>query len=70
MCFFFFFFFKQKPAYELKECDWGSDLCSSVLGDLLQMMLLNFLESFNYIGSSFNSYCVYSVLEKDRKSGV
>ena len=28
-----FFFFKQKTAYEIKECDWSSDVCSS---DLLQ----------------------------------
>eukprot|EP01086_Lenisia_limosa_P004369 TRINITY_DN195_c1_g1_i3.p1 TRINITY_DN195_c1_g1~~TRINITY_DN195_c1_g1_i3.p1 ORF type:complete len:119 (+),score=11.25 TRINITY_DN195_c1_g1_i3:58-414(+) len=24
-----FFFFKQKTAYEIKECDWSSDVCSS-----------------------------------------
>src|SRR5210317_1923024 len=23
-----FFFFKQKPAYEISECDWSSDVCS------------------------------------------
>ena len=28
----FFFFFKQKTAYEIKECDWSSDVCSSDLG--------------------------------------
>src|ERR1051326_9298368 len=26
-----FFFFKQKAAYEIKECDWSSDVCSSDL---------------------------------------
>src|ERR1051326_690593 len=30
--FFLFFFFKQKTAYEIKECDWSSDVCSSDLG--------------------------------------
>ena len=25
------FFFKQKTAYEVKECDWSSDVCSSDL---------------------------------------
>ena len=30
-----FFFFKQKTAYEIKECDWSSDVCSS---DLLKGM--------------------------------
>ena len=28
------FFFKQKTAYEIKECDWSSDVCSS---DLLRV---------------------------------
>ena len=30
MCY-LFFFFKQKTAYEIKECDWSSDVCSSDL---------------------------------------
>ena len=30
MCY-VFFFFKQKTAYEIKECDWSSDVCSSDL---------------------------------------
>src|SRR6056300_984203 len=29
------FFFKQKTAYEISECDWGSDVCSSDLHDAL-----------------------------------
>ena len=32
--FFFFFFFKQKTAYEIYQCDWSSDVCSS---DLLEL---------------------------------
>src|SRR5210317_1851775 len=28
---FFFFFFKQKTAYDISECDWSSDVCSSDL---------------------------------------
>src|SRR5210317_1004056 len=27
----FFFFFKQNTAYEISECDWSSDVCSSDL---------------------------------------
>src|SRR5210317_637226 len=27
----FFFFFQQKTAYEISECDWSSDVCSSDL---------------------------------------
>ena len=30
-----FFFFKQKTAYEIKECDWSSDVCSSDLNALI-----------------------------------
>src|SRR3546814_4202609 len=36
--FIFFFFFKQKTAYEMRISDWSSDVCSSDLigvGDLL-----------------------------------
>ena len=28
-----FFFFKQKTAYEVRNCDWSSDVCSSDLGN-------------------------------------
>ncbi len=28
---FFVFFFKQKTAYEIYQCDWSSDVCSSDL---------------------------------------
>ena len=31
MYLFFFFFFKQKTAYEIVDCDWSSDVCSSDL---------------------------------------
>ena len=27
----FVFFFKQKTAYEIYQCDWSSDVCSSDL---------------------------------------
>ena len=30
-----FFFFKQKTAYEISECDWSSDVCSSDLQRLV-----------------------------------
>ena len=29
-----FFFFKQKTAYEIYQCDWSSDVCSSDLSPL------------------------------------
>ena len=31
----YFFFFKQKTAYEIYQCDWSSDVCSSDLEDVL-----------------------------------
>ena len=34
----FFFFFKQKTAYEIKECDWSSDVCSSDLSPIHKAM--------------------------------
>ena len=30
-----FFFFKQKTAYDIYQCDWSSDVCSSDLGLVL-----------------------------------
>ena len=29
-----FFFFKQKTAYEIYQCDWSSDVCSSDLREV------------------------------------
>ena len=37
------FFFKQKTAYEIKECDWSSDVCSS---DLDRQALWYFYRAF------------------------
>ena len=34
-----FFFFKQKTAYEIYQCDWSSDVCSS---DLLQKLISSY----------------------------
>ena len=43
-----FFFFKQKTAYEIKECDWSSDVCSS---DLLPWAVMYFfLIGISYAG--------------------
>ena len=37
-----FFFFKQKTAYEIVDCDWSSDVCSS---DLLQQTQAQLMEA-------------------------
>ena len=41
--FIFFFFFKQKTAYEIYQCDWSSDVCSS---DLVNLFIF-FIRKFN-----------------------
>ena len=38
-----FFFFKQKTAYEIYQCDWSSDVCSSDLR--LNKLKVFFLEN-------------------------
>ena len=35
-----FFFFKQKTAYEIYQCDWSSDVCSSDLDAGLKQKLV------------------------------
>ncbi len=44
------FFFKQKTAYEIKECDWSSDVCSSDLkkGRYVQGGILHQLVSLDF----------------------
>src|SRR3546814_11743874 len=38
-----FFFFKQKTAYEMRISDWSSDVCSSDLTDLGDLVFANFV---------------------------
>ena len=35
-----FFFFKQKTAYEIYQCDWSSDVCSSDLSSPRSLLTL------------------------------
>ena len=44
---FVFFFFKQKTAYEIYQCDWSSDVCSSDLKIPVTLFLNAFYESLN-----------------------
>src|ERR1044072_817374 len=44
-CFCVIFFFKQKTAYEIYQCDWSSDVCSSDVLTLLYHLLNNCLQS-------------------------
>ena len=65
-----FFFFKQKTAYEIKECDWSSDVCSSDLDGGAGVLRLY----GNYGGDVMNFDMAGEVLEMedipDRKSVV
>ena len=36
-----FFFFKQKTAYEIYQCDWSSDVCSSDLSAKLNEIFID-----------------------------
>ena len=58
-----FFFFKQKTAYEIKECDWSSDVCSSDLLTNLPFLRFDWDQDGNYndvahpaVNVNFQSY--------------
>src|SRR3546814_9251511 len=40
-CYCIIFFFKQKTAYEMRISDWSSDVCSSDLGTLEHLILID-----------------------------
>ena len=43
-----FFFFKQKTAYEIYQCDWSSDVCSSDLDTD------NMFEFWDWVGGRYS----------------
>ena len=45
------FFFKQKTAYEIYQCDWSSDVCSSDLAKDFELLKLWHCIPFNKKGS-------------------
>ena len=58
----FFFFFKQKTAYEIYQCDWSSDVCSSDLPLTTAMLSVPFasvVRGYSFFGFSF----VYIIFE-------
>ena len=76
-CDFFFFFFKQKTAYEIYQCDWSSDVCSS---DLLKALADRLAEAFaelmhERVRKEFWAYASYEHLDnaalvKEQYSGI
>src|SRR6056300_1415288 len=72
-----FFFFKQKTAYEISECDWSSDVCSSDLSSHKQKTAYEISEcdwSSDVCSSDLSSHIQKSRMpssacnKKDRKS--
>ena len=57
----FIFFFKQKTAYEIVDCDWSSDVCSSDLPPATPVQMLG-LDGAPQSGDKFN------VMETDREA--
>ncbi len=49
MCLYYFFFFKQKTAYEIYQCDWSSDVCSSDLIGIISPWNYPFIIPFHEI---------------------
>ena len=66
-----FFFFKQKTAYEIKECDWSSDVCSSDLDNKIVQLRNDNTITFPPIGTMPSRDDVdYRQHNRDRKSVV
>ena len=65
---FFFFFFKQKTAYEIYQCDWSSDVCSSDL--LFNQMLFDLPIEYRdkvFLGFLFSAFDKDEYKEKSNK---
>ena len=61
----FVFFFKQKTAYEIYQCDWSSDVCSSDLGATVKGINLNQLKSIKVpLPPLSQQICIIEILDK------
>ena len=65
-----FFFFKQKTAYEIKECDWSSDVCSSDLGGLVSPDVHQALGRVHKLRDLVHFRTLGGLVHQDRKSVV
>ena len=72
----FFFFFKQKTAYEIYQCDWSSDVCSS---DLIRSLNSGLRRTAHHISDiiyktitgeegAFNTHISYITLTRGRNN--
>src|SRR5210317_214980 len=52
---YWFFLFKQKTAYDISECDWSSDVCSS---DLKQKTAYEISELQSHSEISYAVFCL------------
>ena len=68
--FFFFFFFKQKTAYEIYQCDWSSDVCSSDLKKPGKWVLIGGppCQAYSIAGRSRNRSVLGYKAERDHRS--
>src|SRR6056300_1157648 len=60
-----FFFFMQKTAYEISECDWSSDVCSS---DLKQKTAYEISELQSHSEISYAVFCLRSEERRPRST--
>ena len=67
-----FFFFKQKTAYEIKECDWSSDVCSSDLypHETSKSQLIAMLTKLKYLFFLLLSYVDSLYIPRGEKTGT
>ena len=68
--FYVFFFFKQKTAYEIYQCDWSSDVCSSDLPGHEAKLLVLLRTQHNTWQDYQKIFLTPLTITEDRKSVV
>ena len=61
--FFVFFFFKQKTAYEIVDCDWSSDVCSSDLFFIVDKLIRSQNSRFRHTLVELRNLDLLSILK-------
>ena len=68
----FFFFFKQKTAYEIYQCDWSSDVCSSDLPEPVVSfgkIRIEMNTAFIRLPGLFKPFCIILCRSEERRVG-